>query len=93
MDTFIWNNGKPQAMRGYNDDLMMALAIGCWVRDTALTANKREQEYTEAFFNSVVSTNKKFDTTIPGMLDYNRLGSNLESAKEEIEQYMWLMKG
>ena len=93
MDTFIWNNGKPQAMRGYNDDLMMALAIGCWVRDTALTANKREQEYTEAFFNSVVSTNKKFDTTIPGMLDYNRLESNLESAKEELEQYMWLMKG
>jgi hypothetical protein len=23
-------------MRGYNDDLVMALAIGLWVRDTAL---------------------------------------------------------
>ena len=35
--TFIWYNGKPQAMRGYSDDLIMALAIACWVRDTALT--------------------------------------------------------
>jgi len=71
METFIWNNGKPQAMRGYNDDLIMSLAICCWVRDTALTANKREMEYREAFFSSLISTNKKLDTTIPGMLGHN----------------------
>ena len=61
METFIWYNGKAQAMRGYNDDLTMSLAIGCWVRDTALSANRREQEYREAFFNSMISTDKKFD--------------------------------
>ena len=27
--TFIWYNGKPQAMRSYNDDLVMSLAIAC----------------------------------------------------------------
>lgn len=31
MKTFIWNKGKAQAMRGKNDDLIMALAIGCWL--------------------------------------------------------------
>ena len=31
LKTFIWHNGKPQAMRSYHDDLVMALAIGCWV--------------------------------------------------------------
>jgi hypothetical protein len=93
MDTFIWNNGKPQAMRGYNDDLMMSLAIGCWVRDTALTANKRDQEYTEAFFNSITSTNKQFNTTIPGMAGHSGLDNSLSNALEEREQYMWLMKG
>ena len=36
MRTFIWNNGKAEAMRSYNDDLIMACSIGCWVRDTAL---------------------------------------------------------
>lgn len=34
--TFVWYNGKAQAMNGYNDDLVMSLAIALWVRDTAL---------------------------------------------------------
>ncbi len=33
---FIYNNNKAEAMTGYNDDLVMSLAIGLWVRDTAL---------------------------------------------------------
>ena len=47
METFIWNNGKPQAQRGFHDDLIMSCAIGCWVRDTALVANKQEIEYSK----------------------------------------------
>jgi hypothetical protein len=34
--TFIWNGNRAEAMRGYNDDLVMSLSIGLWVRDTAL---------------------------------------------------------
>jgi hypothetical protein len=33
---FLWVNGKAQAQSGYNDDLVMALAMGLFVRDTAL---------------------------------------------------------
>lgn len=36
MMTFIWNNGKAEAIPGYNDDLIMSLAIGLWIRDTSL---------------------------------------------------------
>tara|TARA_Y100000389_G_C17458158_1_gene519614 strand:+ start:407 stop:1987 length:1581 start_codon:yes stop_codon:yes gene_type:complete len=93
METFIWSNGKPQAMRGYNDDLIMSMAIGCWVRDTALTANEREQQYREAFFNSLVSTNKKFDTTVPGMLGYSDYNSKQEEAMKQHQEFIWLMKG
>ena len=48
--TFVWHNGRPQAMRSYNDDLVIAAAIGCWVRDTALVTNKREIEYKKACY-------------------------------------------
>jgi hypothetical protein len=34
--TFIFLNGRAEAMRGYNDDLTMSFAIALWVRDTAL---------------------------------------------------------
>lgn len=36
MYVFVWLNGKAQAQRGYNDDLIMALAMFFYVRDTAL---------------------------------------------------------
>jgi len=34
--TFIWINGKAQAIKSCNDDLIMSLAIGMYVRATAL---------------------------------------------------------
>lgn len=34
--TLIWNNGKPEAMSGYNDDLSMSLGIGLLVMGTTL---------------------------------------------------------
>jgi hypothetical protein len=37
MRTFIWEKGKPQAMKGYNDDAMLAAAIACWVKDTFIS--------------------------------------------------------
>lgn len=36
LSTFIVIDGRTQAMSGYNDDLTLALAIGLWIRDTAL---------------------------------------------------------
>lgn len=40
LKTFIWENGKAQAAENYNDDLVMAMGIGLWVRDTALRLRK-----------------------------------------------------
>jgi len=34
--TFVWKNGKAQAQDGYNDDLVMSLGMGMFLRDTAL---------------------------------------------------------
>jgi len=94
--TFIWNNGKPQAMRGYHDDLIMSLAIACWVRDTALTVNKREIEFKKACLGSMIKVNTKLNTTVPGMQGYNKkeaLDEKLFKQFEVEKQYPWLFKG
>lgn len=39
--TFIWLNGKQQAMRTYNDDLILSMAIGVWVRYTSYVVRKQ----------------------------------------------------
>jgi hypothetical protein len=44
---FIWNGQKAEGMRGYNDDLVLALAIGMWVRDTALQLSKLKMQATK----------------------------------------------
>lgn len=45
--TFIWNTnvagGRAQAMKGYNDDLIMSLAIGCYLYDAAGTQVDTEE--------------------------------------------------
>lgn len=46
-ETFIWKNGKAEALAGYNDDLILALGIGLWVRDTALRLRQQGIELTK----------------------------------------------
>jgi len=93
--TFVWNNGRPQAMRSYNDDLIMAFAIGCWVKDTAFAESQRDAQYQKAILNSMKKSDSIMNTAIPGMRGY-RQSSNEERAKTEVEKnkdFMWLLKG
>ena len=94
MKTFIWRNGKPQAMKGYNDDLIMALAIACWVRDTALQANARDLNYQKAFVNAVITTRTSFNTQIKGQHGYkkNELFDKMTQAEKMYKQYKWIIK-
>lgn len=63
LDTFIWKNGKAQAMEPYNDDLVMALGIGLWVRDTALRLRQEGMDLTRATLSGI-SKNKIDETPI-----------------------------
>jgi len=94
MRTFIWNNGKPQAMRGYNDDLVMALAIACWVRDTALQANARDLNYQKAFADAIITSKTTFNTQIKGQEGYkrNELFDKMTEAQNLYSQYSWIIK-
>tara|TARA_B100000282_G_scaffold284612_1_gene249334 strand:+ start:159 stop:1742 length:1584 start_codon:yes stop_codon:yes gene_type:complete len=94
LKTFIWNNGKPQAMRSYNDDLVMSMAIGCWIRDTALQVNKRELEYKKALVNSMYMSKNIMNTAIKGMEGYNETTKEkIQDFKEEMSSFPWIYKG
>lgn len=63
--TFIWNNHRAEAARGYNDDLVMAAAIGIWVRDTFFASSVATNEMSKKMINAITST-KNVHTQIPG---------------------------
>ena len=92
--TFIWNNGKPQAMRSYHDDLIMALAIACWVRDTALQVNQRETEYKKAILDSMYIKTNKLNTAIKGMDGYDQdFQKKYEEEIKIVKDFAWIFKG
>ena len=67
MEQFIWKSGRPQASRKSNDDLIMACAIGCWVKDNVFAESRKDIEYRETFLNCMVRNPTVMNTTIPGM--------------------------
>jgi len=94
MKTFIWKNGKPQAMKGYHDDLVMALAIACWVRDTALQSNARELNYKKAFVAAIRTSKTTMNTQIKGQQGYKKddIFDKMGAAEDLYSQYKWIIK-
>jgi hypothetical protein len=80
--TFVWNNGKAEAMRSYHDDLVMAMAIACWVRDTALIINKKEIQYKKALLGSLRTTRSTLNTSLSGMKRQEQRVINLRAEKK-----------
>jgi len=96
LTTFVWHSGRPQAMQGYNDDLVLALSIGCWVKDTVFQSVTKDVEYQKALLTSIGKTGKLLDTSIPGMIGYqknNRLTDQLLQQREVQKNFMWIFKG
>jgi len=96
LSTFIWHHGRPQAMTGYNDDLVMSLAIGCWVKDTVFHSATKDLEYQKAMLTGISKTGKLLDTSIPGMLSYqqnNKLKDDLLKQRELQKDFLWIFKG
>lgn len=97
LKTFVWNNGKPQAMRGYNDDLVMSMAIACWVRDTALVSNQRDVEYKKAFLGAMGTSKTILNTKVSGMIGYDgssaKYREQIEKTTEMMSTFPGLFKG
>ena len=63
----------------------MACAIGCWVRDTIFTENKRDLEYKKSMLNSIKSSKNVLNTTVPGMKGYDKNNSTFRDRMKQKE--------
>jgi len=90
--TFIWHNGKAEAMRNYNDDLVMSFSIGLWVRDTALKLRQQSVDLTR---NMLSNINRSEQQTAPL---YTTKNANAQQSwemptglKDQKESLTWLL--
>ena len=74
----------------------MAASIGCWVRDTAIIANRRNDDYKKALIGGMFLANTKIDVKVPGQDGYNHkadLQRKKIEAKKQYEDFSWVYKG
>jgi len=104
--TFIWNNGKAEALDGYNDDLVMSLAIACWIRDNVIIKGQRRKEYKTAMAKAIGKSDKKLNTSMdngrnrgsfglgPEIKRHSRkIEKKKDEAKEQHNKWKWVYKG
>lgn len=85
---FVWNGNKPEAAPGYNDDLVMAQAIGLWVRDTAIKLRMQGVDMTRSMINNIT-----IDRTTPIMSSKDKRNNPytmLVGNKEKEDLSKWL---
>lgn len=58
LNVFIWNGPKAEAMKGYNDDLVMSFGMGMWVRETALRLRNEQILYNKLMLSKI---SRKYD--------------------------------
>ena len=76
LKTFIWNGKKITAMKGYNDDLIMSLAIGCWLaNDNSDSYNVAQLEQADAMLKGMAGNSKNIDNIKSNPFYNNRQNS------------------
>ena len=79
--TFVWQHGKPEAMRGYNDDLVMSFCIGIWVLGTSYIVKKYSIKFNKqrlSLINSGLNKHRQLnqDTAASGFFNARTAQNN-----------------
>tara|TARA_R110002012_G_scaffold6208_1_gene28231 strand:- start:874 stop:1242 length:369 start_codon:yes stop_codon:yes gene_type:complete len=89
--TFVWKNGKAQALGGYNDDLTMAFGIGVFLRDTALHFQQQGVDMARATLGGIHSTHHNAPNIYSGNMSANKNPYEMENPLGEKEDITWLL--
>ncbi len=86
--TFIWQEGKAQALRGYNDDLCMSAGVGCFVRDISLRFDDWNKNLSRAAINGITKVQPYSKTVHPLKGGHNPWKMNVGN---DVEDIGWLL--
>jgi hypothetical protein len=76
LKTFIWNGNKITAMKGYNDDLIMSLAIGCWLSlNSSSKYNANQIQQADAILKGMSINNTDVKNTVMSPFYNNNINS------------------
>ena len=62
MKTFTWQGQKVQTRRGFNDDLVISMAIGSWLYDASDDYSKNSKDLNSAMLKAMKKTSSIFES-------------------------------
>ncbi len=86
--TFIYMNGRAEAMKGYNDDLVMSLSIALWVRDTALRLRQEGIDLTKRALGGISSNMQHAGVYGGSSMDDNPWKMKMGDDIEDLTQWL-----
>lgn len=109
MKTFVYRNGRPDHMDGYNDDLLMSLGMCLWVLEYSFKNLERLEKQTKAILNSwlvgIKNEQPKLErdrgTNFVSKENRNKISTQkpkfspvvAKNMQDPTGQYMWLFSG
>ena len=80
LKVFTWQSGKVQAKKGFNDDLVMSLAIGSWLYDSSSDYSKDSKAVNQAMLNAFKVEKKQYQS------EYSNSGSPIYRSSANRDQ-------
>ena len=71
LKTFTWTGNKAQAMKGYNDDLVISFAIAAWLYDSSSEYSANSKTLNAAMLKAMKLTRNSYDD-MPGAITDGR---------------------
>ena len=92
IETFIFHNGKEQALGGYNDDLIMSLALGMYVRFTTMRFTSTDEVITKQLLGGMEFNQTPYEYGIV-QSDQQKIDSTfvMDLPNGEQEDLRWLL--
>lgn len=69
LKVFTWQSGRAQAKRGFNDDLVMSLAIGSWLFDASTDYSKSSRAINDAMLSAFSVRKNEYNDTPNAVLE------------------------
>lgn len=89
MKVFIWKSGRPEAQSGYNDDLIIPMGIGQYLRNNALRFYQNDIDLSKNMMSSVKSHKNSINTNmVYGNNTQNPYSMKINGRQESIK---WLL--
>jgi hypothetical protein len=86
---FIWVHGKAQSQTGYNDDLVMSLGIGLFIRDTAAKFAVQGNDMIKAAINGITKTG--YEGIYPSLPGGFQNPYQINTGNGNIEDISWIL--